>query len=268
VVATYLDSILVAHRRRAAADTRPRGMLEQMVADLPPTRGFSEALSARRANDHEIAVIAEIKRRSPSRGDLALALDPAVLAGEYARGGAAALSVLTDEEFFSGAVSDLQAARDAVALPVLRKDFTVSFRDLYDARAMGADAALLIVAALAQDELAELVTLAYELGLSALVEVHDEAELTRALDAGATLVGVNQRDLHTFEVDTDRAVRVGEAMPDDVVRVAESGVRVPADVSRLFDAGFHAVLVGETLVRADDPAEALRQLRSGRVASK
>jgi indole-3-glycerol phosphate synthase len=268
VVATYLDSILVAHRRLAAEDTRPKAVLDELVAGLSPTRGFAESIRARVANDHEIAVIAEIKRRSPSRGDLALELDPAVLAGKYAAGGAAALSVLTDEEFFSGAVSDLLAAHDAVALPVLRKDFTVSFRDLYDARAMGADAALLIVAALEQVELTELVSLAAGLGLSALVEVHDEAELARALDAGATLVGVNQRDLHTFEVDTERAVRVGEAMPDDVVRVAESGVRVPADVSRLFDAGFHAVLVGETLVRADDPAEALRQLRSGRVASQ
>ena len=265
---TYLDSILVAHRRRAAEDTRPKEMLDELIADLPPTRGFAAALRARVANDHEIAVIAEIKRRSPSRGDLALDLDPAVLASDYSRGGAAAISVLTDEEFFSGAVADLKLAREAVDLPVLRKDFTVSFRDLYDARAMGADAALLIVAALAQDELVSLVALSAELGLSALVEVHDEAELVRALDAGATLVGVNQRDLHTFEVDTDRALRVGEAIPDDVVRVAESGVRVPADASRLFDAGFHAVLVGETLVRADDPAEALRQLRSGRVASQ
>jgi indole-3-glycerol phosphate synthase len=266
-VATYLDSILVAHRRRAKVDTRPKEMLDELVAGLAPTRGFAEALCARVADDHEIAVIAEIKRRSPSRGDLALDLDPAVLASDYSRGGAAALSVLTDEEFFSGAVADLQLARGAVELPVLRKDFTVSFRDLYDARAMGADAALLIVAALGQDELEQLVTLAVELGLGALVEVHDEEELARALDAGATLVGVNQRDLHTFEVDTDRAVRVGQAMPDGVVRVAESGVRSPGDVSRLFDAGFHAVLVGETLVRAEDPAEALRQLRTGRVAS-
>jgi indole-3-glycerol phosphate synthase len=133
---------------------------------------------------------------------------------------------------------------------------------------MGADAALLIVAALSQDELTSLVAISDELGLSALVEVHDEAELGRAVDAGATLVGVNQRDLHSFEVDTDRAVRVAEAMPDGVVRVAESGVRVPADVARLFDAGFHAVLVGETLVRSDDPAQALRLLRAGRVAGQ
>jgi indole-3-glycerol phosphate synthase len=266
-MATYLDSILVAHRRRAGADLRPQAELDRLVELLPPTRGFAEALRARRGGAHEIAVIAEIKRRSPSKGDLALALDPATLAAEYARGGAAALSVLTDEAFFSGSVADLERASGAVALPILRKDFTVSFRDLYDARTMGADAALLIVAALDQHELAGLVVLAGELGLSALVEVHDEAELARALDAGATVIGVNQRDLHTFEVDTDRAVRVGEAMPDEVIRVAESGVRSPADVSRLFDAGFDAVLVGETLVRASDPAEALRELRSGRVVS-
>jgi indole-3-glycerol phosphate synthase len=267
VVATYLDTILVAHRRRAADDDRSEATLQELVASLPPTRDFVAALRSRVENDHEVAVIAEIKRRSPSKGALALDLDPATLASEYSRGGASALSVLTDEEFFSGSVADLQLARQAVDLPVLRKDFTVSSRDLYDARAMGADAALLIVAALSQDELEEFVALAALLGLAALVEVHDEEELARALDAGASLVGVNQRDLHTFEVDTDRAVRVGAAMPEGVVRVAESGVGSSADVHRLAEAGFHAVLVGETLVRASDPAFALRQLRSGRVAS-
>jgi indole-3-glycerol phosphate synthase len=267
VVATYLDSILAAHRRRAEDDVRPQSELDALVADAPPTLDFAGALRTRRAIENEIAVIAEIKRRSPSKGELAPDLDPALQAATYARGGAAALSVLTDEEFFSGSAADLREARRVVELPILRKDFTVSFRDLYDARAMGADAALLIVAALDESELAGLITLANELDLAALVEVHDEGELAQALDGGATLVGVNQRDLRTFEVDTDRAVRVAQAMPDDVVRVAESGVRSVADVSRLVDAGFHAVLVGETLVRADDPAAALRELRSARVAS-
>jgi len=266
-VATYLDSILAAHRRRAADDVRSKDALEELVAGLPPPRGFSSALVARAAEHHEIAVIAEVKRRSPSRGDLALDLDPAALALEYARGGAACLSVLTDEEFFGGSIADLRAARAAVQLPVLRKDFTVSFRDLYDARAMGADAVLLIVAALSDAELAQFVALAAALQLAALVEVHDEEELARALDAGASLVGVNQRDLRTFDVDTDRAVRVGEAMPDRIVRIAESGVKSSADVARLYDAGFHGVLVGETLVTAADPAEALADLRSRRVAS-
>lgn len=263
---TYLDSILIAHRRRAENDARPTALLDELVAGLPAPRAFTAALLARVAEHHEVAVIAEVKRRSPSRGDLAPDLDPAALARDYERGGATCLSVLTDVEFFGGSIVDLQAARAVVALPVLRKDFTVSFRDLYDARVMAADAVLLIVAALGDSELAELVALAETLQLAALVEVHDEEELARGLDAGATLIGVNQRDLHTFEVDTDRAIRVGEAMPDGIVRVAESGIRSPADVARLYDAGFHAVLVGESLVTAEDPSNALADLRSGRVA--
>src|SRR5690606_27311825 len=166
-----------------------------------------------------------VKRRSPSRGDLAAGLDPAALAAAYERGGATCLSVLTDREFFGGSPDDLRAARAAVSLPVLRKDFTVSEADVCDARIMGADAVLLIVAALDQAELAAFHQLAGEIGLDALVEIHDEAELERALEVGATLVGVNQRDLVTFEVDTDRAVRMAPQMPAGVVRVAESGVR-------------------------------------------
>lgn len=266
-MASYLDSILTAHRQRADHDVRSKDSLDELVAGLPSPRDFSSALLARVREQREIAVIAEVKRRSPSRGDLAVDLDPAALARDYARGGAACLSVLTDEAFFSGDAADLRAASAAVELPVLRKDFTVSFRDLYDTRAMGADAVLLIVAALSDAELAEFIALAATLELAALVEVHDDEELARALDGGATLVGVNQRDLWTFEVDSDRAVRVGEAIPDGIVRIAESGVKSAADVARLYDAGFHGVLVGESLVTAADPAEALADLRSGRVAS-
>ncbi|HET6775210.1 MAG TPA: indole-3-glycerol phosphate synthase TrpC, partial [Acidimicrobiales bacterium] len=209
-------------------------------------------------------VIAEVKRRSPSRGDLAAGLDPAALAADYERGGATCLSVLTDGEFFGGSPDDLRAARAATRVPVLRKDFTVSPADVCDARIMGADAVLLIAAALDDDELADLHTLAVDVGLDALVEVHDEAELDRALAAGAHLVGVNQRDLVTFEVDHERAARVGAAIPPTVVRVAESGVRGPDDAATLAAAGFDAVLVGELLVTSGDPAGAIELLRSSR----
>jgi indole-3-glycerol phosphate synthase len=258
-VATYLDRILAAHRARAAADDRAMAPLvaEARAQSLP--RGFAAAL-----RDAEgLAVIAEVKRRSPSKGDLAADLDPAALAQAYERGGAACLSILTDGEFFGGSPDDLRAARAATRLPVLRKDFTVSPADVCDARIMGADALLLIAAALDDDELADLHTLAVDVGLDALVEVHDEGELDRALAAGAHLVGVNQRDLMTFEVDHDRAVRVGAAIPPTVVRVAESGVRGPDDVAALAAAGFDAVLVGELLVTSGDPAAAVALLRSG-----
>jgi indole-3-glycerol phosphate synthase len=256
-VSTYLDRILDAHRAKAATDQRRLDDLIALARLEAPTRGFRQAL----ASTGELAVIAEIKRRSPSKGDLAPDLVPDVLAKTYAEGGAACLSVLTDREFFGGSSADLIGARSSVDLPVLRKDFTVAAADVCDARLMGADAVLLIVAALDDAELRDFAALARDIGLDALVEVHDEAELERALGAGADLVGVNQRDLVTFEVDTDRAVRVAAAMPPDVVKVAESGVRGGADARRLRDAGYDAVLVGETLVTAADPAAAVRELR-------
>ncbi|MEZ5167215.1 MAG: indole-3-glycerol phosphate synthase TrpC [Acidimicrobiales bacterium] len=188
-------------------------------------------------------------------------LDPGDLARAYAAGGATCLSVLTDVEWFGGSVDDLRAARAAVELPVLRKDFTVHPHDVLDARLMGADCVLLIAAALDDHELAALHGLARSVGLDALVEIHDERELERALAVDADLIGVNQRDLVTFEVDTARAARVGAAIPPGVVRVAESGIRERADVVRLGEAGFQAVLVGESLVRHGDPARAVRQLR-------
>jgi indole-3-glycerol phosphate synthase len=261
-VASYLDRILEGHRAAAAADPRPLEPLLAAARQAPPARAFTAAL--RSASATELAVIAEVKRRSPSKGDLAPALDPAATARAYERGGAACLSVLTDEVWFGGSAADLQAARAAVALPALRKDFTVDPRDVCDARAMGADAVLLIVAALDDGELRDLHDLAVELALDVLVEVHDEPELERAVAIGATVIGVNQRDLVTFEVDTERAVRVGAAMPDDVVRVAESGIRGPDDAARLAAAGFHAVLVGESVVTAGDPAESVTALRAPR----
>ncbi len=257
-MATYLDAIVAYHRARAGADRRSRTELVELAAGAPPPRDFRGALAAR---DGKVAVIAEIKRRSPSKGDLAPDLDPAELAAAYTAGGAAALSVLTDAPHFGGSAADLGAARGATTLAVLRKDFTVAAADCYDARAMGADAVLLIAAALGDAELEELAGIAGSLGLAALVEVHDEAELARALGIGAGLVGVNQRDLHTFRVDTERALRVGAAIPSGVVRVAESGVRDHDDLARLGEGGFDAVLVGEHLVTAPDPGAALAALR-------
>ena len=264
-VATYLDRIVAAHRRSARADARRLDRLIGEAQARPPTRGFAAALGSVRASRAAagLSVIAEVKRRSPSKGDLDARLDPAELARAYERGGAACLSVLTDREFFGGSPDDLRDARAGAALPVLRKDFTVAAADVCDARIMGADAVLLIVAALDDTELRDFHALAGELGLDTLVEVHDEAELDRALAAGARLVGVNQRDLVTFEVDATRAVRVGRALSergDDVVRVAESGIRGPEDAAALAGAGFDAVLVGESLVRSGDPAAAVRAL--------
>jgi indole-3-glycerol phosphate synthase len=255
--ATYLDAILAGHREQAAADPRPLDDLVAAARAMPPARGFGAAL--RQAPG--LAVIAEVKRRSPSKGDLFPDLDPADLARRYEAGGASCLSVLTDERWFGGSPADLAAARDAVARPVLRKDFTVDPRDVCDARTMGADCVLLIAAALDDAELADLHALALEVGLDALVEVHDEAEVERALAVGARLVGVNQRDLVTFEVDTDRAVRVAPHIPDGVLRVAESGIRGAEDAARLAGAGYDAVLVGESLVTSGDAATAVRELR-------
>ncbi len=212
----------------------------------------------------EVAVISEIKRRSPSKGDLAIDLDPALLAQKYEQGGAACLSVLTDVEFFGGSETDLVTARAACSLPVLRKDFTVSARDVCDARLMGADCVLLIAAALDKSELESFLALARDIGLDALVEIHDEPELDRAIAAGADLIGVNQRDLVTFTVDTARAVRMAPQMPAGVVRVAESGITGPEDAAVLAAAGYQAVLVGEHLVTSGDPKGGVAALREAR----
>lgn len=255
---TYLDRIIAAHRAAAAVDRRPLEALIDDARAAAPVRGFRAALSG----EDGLSVIAEVKRRSPSKGDLAVDLDPAALAREYVSGGAVCLSVLTDAEWFGGSPRDLASARDAVAAPVIRKDFTVDARDVADARVMGADCVLLIAAVLDDAELADFHALAGELALDALVEIHDEGELERALAVGATLVGVNQRDLVTFAVDHDRARRIAPQVPAGVVRVAESGVRDPADAAALHEAGYHAVLVGESLVTSGEPAAAVRALRA------
>lgn len=252
---TYLDQILRSHRDAAAADARSVDALVDQARRRPPTRDFSAAL-----HRDGVGVIAEVKRASPSKGPLAPDLDPAALAAAYAAGGAACVSVLTDERFFGARADDLARARAAVDLPVLRKDFTVCLADVADARIMGADAVLLIVAALDPVQLGDLHDAALDLGLAALVEVHDEAEAEAAIEAGARNIGVNQRDLVTFAVDADRAVRVAGSLPDTVVRVAESGISGPEDIPRLREAGFDAVLVGESLVRSPDATDAVADL--------
>jgi indole-3-glycerol phosphate synthase len=260
---TYLEGILLSHRARAAEDHRDPGELALSASGMDSPRDFRAGLVGA-----GLSCIAEVKRRSPSKGDLDPDLHPDLLAKEYMAGGASCLSVLTDEAYFGGSVSDLQEARFASNLPVLRKDFTVQECDVIDARLMGADAVLLIVAALNDEELTTFQSRADALGLAALVEVHDEDELDRALIAGARLVGVNQRDLRTFEVDHDRACALAGRIPSGVVAVAESGIRHADDARRLADAGYDAILVGETLIRASDRGMALSALIGHPVAAR
>jgi indole-3-glycerol phosphate synthase len=255
----YLAKILDRHRAAAQSDSRRLSQLIDEAKTVVPTRGFIQRL--RDDSLHQLAVIAEIKRRSPSKGVLREGVDASDLARTYESGSASCLSVLTDDVSFGGSVDDLLQARVATALPVLRKDFTVSELDVCDARIMGADCVLLIAAALSQPELVAFHQLAIEIGLDVLVETHDETEVERALLAGATMIGVNQRDLVTFQVDHERAVRMASVIPIGVIRVAESGVRDANDAQSLRDAGYDAVLVGESLVVSNDPASVIASLR-------
>jgi indole-3-glycerol phosphate synthase len=254
---SVLDDIVAGVREDLAGRQAalPETELRALVADAPPTR---DPMPAFRASG--LSVIAEVKRRSPSKGDLAEIPDPAALARSYAEGGADAISVLTEARRFGGSLDDLRAVREAVRIPVLRKDFIVASYQLWEARAAGADLALLIVAALDQHALEGLLERAVSIGLTPLVEVHDEEEVDRALDAGAQLIGVNARNLKTLEVDRDTFSRVAPRIPDDVVRVAESGVRGPHDVFEYAKQGANVVLVGETLVRGENPREAVADL--------
>ena len=254
----YLDKIVQSHREKAAREHRNLDELVAQAGLLPATRGFAEQLVV--GSREQLCVIAEIKRKSPSKGVLHPDLIASNISALYEQGGASCLSVLTDEHFFGGSVEDLQRARASTSLPVIRKDFTVSEFDVVDARLMGADCVLLIAAALTNDELSRFFDLAMHIGLDVLVETHDESELDRALNVGANIVGVNQRDLITFEVDHARAERMASLIPPTVVRVAESGVRDAHDARRLRDAGYDAVLVGESIVTAVDPVSAVRDL--------
>jgi indole-3-glycerol phosphate synthase len=256
---TFLADIIAATRRkvrecRSQADIRE---LEQQAESHVP-RGFRRALES--ASRSGIAIIAELKKGSPSRGLIRSDFDPAALAREIEQAGATTLSVLTDEEFFYGSLGNLRVASQETQLPCLRKDFIVDEFQILEARANCADAVLLIVAALPQDELVSLTERARALHIDVLCEVHDEEELGRALDAGCDLIGVNSRDLRTFNIDLTTALRLADSIPPGVVAVAESGIESGADVSRLRSAGYDAFLIGETLMRAESPGEVLRTL--------
>lgn len=254
-----LDQIVAAARRRVTETIRSADLrrLEQLAEQHSP-RGFRARLEGMAKTG--VAVIAELKKASPSRGLIRAEFDPAALAKELEAAGAAALSVLTDEEFFQGSLSYLQAASTATALPCLRKDFIVDEFQLLEARSYGADAVLLIVAALSQQELIGLLMKARSYGLDALCEAHEESELQCALDAGARLIGVNNRDLRTFEVNVETALRLAKQIPQNVASVAESGIHSGTDIATLRGAGYHAFLVGESLMKAEGPGDALRKL--------
>ncbi len=251
-----LDNILAGVRRRLPFIQALEGELRAAALSRPPARDFAAALSA-----PGLSVIAEFKRASPSRGTLNADMNPAERARQYAAGGAAALSVLTEPEFFLGSGDDLEEARGAADLPALRKDFLLDRAQVWETRAMGADAALFIAALLDDDRLPGLLRVARAAGLAALVEVHDRSEAERALRAGAEIVGVNNRDLGSFEVDLAVSEKLAPLLAEVPVTVAESGVGSPGDAARLAAAGYDALLVGEYLTVAPDPAAALRGLR-------
>ena len=256
---TGLDQIIAATRRRVDAARASANLreLEQQAQEHTP-RGFRRALAER--NRTGPAVIAELKKASPSRGLIRADFDPERLAQDLETAGAAALSVLTDEEFFQGSLSNLRRASATTRLPCLQKDFIVEEFQLLQARAYGADAILLIVAVLSQEELNSLAKKSRDLGLDVLCEAHDEDELRRAVDAGCDLIGVNNRNLRTFKVDPQTTLRLAELIPKNVVGVAESGIEKGIDVARLRSAGYQAFLIGESLMKAESPGEALRSL--------
>jgi indole-3-glycerol phosphate synthase len=259
--ATILDTILATKRDEVAAAKTVRSFadLDREARTAGETRKLARALT--RSPGQPVRVLAEIKRASPSAGPIRAGADPADIAERYAAGGAAAISVLTDRVYFDGELGFLARCRDRVSLPLLRKDFVIDAYQIAEARAAGADAILLIVAALAKTQLGELAAAAEDYGLDALVEVHDVREAEIAVAAGATLVGVNHRDLRTFQIDMSLTSAIAPMLPPSTVLVAESGIRTAADLKLLGAVGAHAVLVGEQLMRAADPAEALRALR-------
>jgi indole-3-glycerol phosphate synthase len=256
-----LNTIL-ARKAEEIAERSARAALPEVMArarDASPVRGFADALQERIVTG-DAAVIAEIKKASPSKGVIRQDFRPAEIAMSYEFGGAACLSVLTDVDFFQGADVYLQQARDACTLPVLRKDFTIDPYQVYEARALGADCILLIVAALDDSQLVDLSGLAMQLEMDVLVEVHDIDELERALQVPVPLIGINNRNLRTFEVSLDNTLAMKDAVPRDRLLVTESGIVIADDIARMRAAGVHAFLVGETFMRADEPGEALRQL--------
>ena len=263
-MATILDRILerkaaeVRQRRRAVS----RGELEGRAVDQPPARGFAEAMAGRVAAGDN-AVIAEIKKASPSKGVIRPDFQPGAIAESYQRGGATCLSVLTDIDFFQGADAYLQEARNACDLPVLRKDFVIDPYQVIEARALGADCILLIVAALGDGQMEELNACAHEFGLDVLVEVHDREELERALPLGNRLIGINNRDLRSFETRLDTTYELLEFIPEERVVVTESGIHTRDDIAAMHEHGVHAFLVGEAFMRATEPGAKLRELFAG-----
>ncbi len=249
---------IVDHKRRELIGvSAQRGELERLASQRDRARDFRAALTV-----HQPAFIAEIKKASPSKGVLAADFHPESIARSYQEGGAAALSVLTDHAFFQGGLADLAVARAAVKIPVLRKDFTIDEFHVIEAAAHGADAILLIAAVLHEAELRKFRELAAQFGMAALVEVHDAGELDVAVGSGAEIIGVNNRNLHTFEVTLETSLALARKIPDSVVRVSESGIHSAVDVKKLRDAGYQAFLVGEHLMKSPDPAAALRALGS------
>ena len=255
---TILDQIIVRKRAELMAQQAIIGVEELEQIPRPPRRPFRSALEMKRP-----AIIAEVKKASPSAGVIAKDFDPATIASSYEQGGAAALSVLTDQQFFQGSLEHLDEARRATRLPVLRKDFTLDHYHLLEASAAGADAVLLIVAALPDIELSGLLEQAEDLDLEALVEVHDEAELDRALGVGANLIGINNRNLKTLEVSLETSLQLAEKIPSGVPWISESGIRAPEDMKLLMDAGCRAFLIGESLMKQQDPGAALANLIEG-----
>ena len=260
-MSTILDTILARKREEVAARRERTSLFElkARAASAPPLRGFADAVAAKIAAG-QAAVIAEVKKASPSKGVIRADFDPAAIARSYAAGGAACLSVLTDVDFFQGADEYLVAARDACALPVLRKDFIVDAYQLYEARVLGADCVLLIAAALDDAQLSGYAFIADELGMDVLVEVHDLDELERALPIPARLLGINNRNLKTFEVSLQTTLELKVAVPADRVLVTESGILARADVALMRDNAIHAFLVGEAFMRQPDPGAALSAL--------
>ena len=254
---SVLDDILDGVRADLAArqELEPLDRVKQAAARAPAPRNVRAAFRGT-----EVAVIAEVKRASPSKGALAAIADPAALAADYEAGGARVISVLTEKRRFGGSLDDLAAVREAVDVPVLRKDFIISSYQLWEARAYGADLVLLIVAALPQNALVSLVERAVSIGLVPLVEVHTEDELDRAIDAGATVIGINARNLRTLEVDRTVFAQLAPKVPEGVIKIAESGVRGPHDLLAYAAAGADAVLVGESLVTGKDPRSAVADL--------
>ena len=256
-----LEGVL-ANKRREIEVLRTQtsaSSLAAIIAQLPPARDFRSAIKAQPG----IAIIAEIKHKSPSRGILNSSFDPAMLANSYQQAGARAVSVLTDAEYFGGSLDDLRAVRRSVNLPILQKDFILDELQLFEARAVGADAVLLIVAALSRKVLSSLYNKAIELGLQALVEVHSESEAQLAIDVGADIIGINNRDLHTFNVSLEVTARIAPLLPSHVTIVSESGIRTNENLDLVRRFGVHAALVGQSLVTSADPGTKLRQLIGG-----